>query len=144
MPSAPSPTFPALGSPILLTHDDGFSFMHESEVERSKSKHEISGHYLLMLETQTWFQNALSENQWAKKFQIFIQSCKNEWLTRCGHYSRTINATLQLTSHHGSADDSPGPSPYHPVPVCRHPEYWLLTVQQPRGTTTTAVAAARR
>ena len=38
MPSAPSPTFPALGtSPVLLSHDDGFSFMHESELDRSKS-----------------------------------------------------------------------------------------------------------
>ena len=38
MPSAPSPTFPALGAnPLQPVQEDGFSFMHESEVDRSKS-----------------------------------------------------------------------------------------------------------
>ena len=36
-PSAPSPTFPALGpSPLQQGHEEGFSFMHESEVNRGE------------------------------------------------------------------------------------------------------------
>ena len=37
MPSAPSPQFPGLAaSPLQHNSDEGFSFMHESEVDRSK------------------------------------------------------------------------------------------------------------
>ena len=38
-PSAPSPTFPGLGpSPVQPIAGDGFSFMHDSEVDRGEQR----------------------------------------------------------------------------------------------------------